>query len=276
MGLKYSLIFFTIFSLSFTACRKQKLKKSVIAASTQNRPSEKWEKTAPEEIKVEKYTFNIKNTDFETCKIKSKVTINSDRLKKSIPVNIHIKKDSIIWVSITVGLEIARAVITPDSIQILNKIYSEYYASSFKELSQMFKFDINFSMLQSAILGNMPIQVGKEDIYSDEKNYLKIAQIRDRLNINNKFDTENKRLYAVDAFDNETKTNMNVNYKNFILENNAAVPTLIEMLFLNTAKNERIGLDFEHSKFDFLDRNLRFPFNVPKSYKRTKIPFFDK
>jgi hypothetical protein len=77
-------------------------------------------------------------------------------------VNIRMKKDSIIWLSVTgVGLEVARGIITPDSIVFMDKIHKDYFVFNYEQLSKQYNFDLNFALLQSVIIGNLPFERGK-------------------------------------------------------------------------------------------------------------------
>jgi Domain of unknown function (DUF4292) len=271
------LVFFVLsFSILFsTSCRRQKLKKSIIEISTQAEKKE--ESKLPEAEKVkEKYSFKVPNVDFETCKIKSKVTFTSPKLRQTIPVTMHVKKDSVIWMSVSLLLEVARINITPDTIQILDKLNRKYYATSFKSLSKMFEFDIDFQILQSALFGNLPIKPNEEDVYFDEIKNFRLSQKRKDVTFENKFDKDNMKLFLVEAKDSVSQSQMELSFKNYVKESDYFVPNLIQLLFISGQNGERTNIDFEHSKFDFLDRNLRFPFSVPKGYEIMEMPGLNK
>ncbi len=84
--------------------------------------------------------------------VKSMIGNNSNSFK----VNIRIRKDSLIWISISsiVGVEGARVEITPDTIRLMDKINSVYYISDIDSLSEKFDVDADFETLQSLIVGN--------------------------------------------------------------------------------------------------------------------------
>jgi Domain of unknown function (DUF4292) len=271
---RYLILCISVLCFFSMSCRRQKLKKSIIEIRTNNETKPDLENNASVVLEKinEKFSFKIPTTDFETCKIKSKISINSSKLRQTIPANINIKKDSVIWISVSLMLEVARVNITPDTIQILDKLNRKYYGTSFKSLSKMFDFDIDFQILQSALLGNLPIKPNKEDIYSDENNFLKLSQKRKEVTFENKFEKENLKLYLIDAKDASSQAEMQLAFKNYIKESDRFIPTLIQILFTSTQKGEQTSIDFEHTKFDFLDRNLRFPFNVPKGYDVEEMP----
>jgi Domain of unknown function (DUF4292) len=272
---KILFVFLSVLVIFSTSCRRQKLKKSIIEISTS---AEKKEETKLPEIEKlkDKYTFKVPEVDFETCKIKSKVTFNSSKLRQTVPVTIHVKKDSIIWMSVSLLLEVARINITPDTIQILDKLNRKYYSTSFKSLSKMFEFDVDFQILQSALLGNMPIKTNDEDLYFDEVKNFRLSQKRKNVTFENKFDKDDMKLFLVEAKDSVSRAQMDLSFKNYVRESDYFVPNLIQLLFISGQNGDRTNIDFEHSKFDFLDRNLRFPFNVPKGYEVMDMPGLNK
>ncbi|MDP1815297.1 MAG: DUF4292 domain-containing protein [Leadbetterella sp.] len=259
-----------------SSCRSHKMKKNSIVLGTVTATVDsvivKKDSVVLAEIPVEeKVFFETKEIDFEKLKIKSKISIKTAKIDQNIPATIHVKKDSVIWISIAIGLEAARVSINPDSIFLLDRLNRKYYKVSFKELSDNFDFDLDFNMIQSLLVGNLPIKIDSIDIYKKLTEFNSISQKRNEVEIENRFDLEKSKLFYINATDKKTNTKLNIDYKSFINEDNKLVPTIISLLI--SGKNEA-KIEFEHSKFDFLDRNIRFPFNIPKGYSLEKIPNF--
>ncbi len=276
MNLLQKFFFAGFIIVVITSCRSHKMKKNSIVLGTPNTVVDsvlvKKDSVLLAEIpKEEKVFFETKEIDFEKLKIKSKISIKTAKIDQNIPATIHVKKDSVIWISIAIGLEAARVSINPDSIFLLDRLNRKYYKVSFKELSDNFDFDLNFNMIQSLLVGNLPIKIDSIDIYKKLAEFNSISQKRNEVEIENRFDLEKSKLFYINATDKKTNTKLNIDYKSFINEDNKLVPTIISLLI--SGKNEA-KIEFEHSKFDFLDRNIRFPFNIPKGYSLEKIPNF--
>ncbi len=79
-----------------------------------------------------------------------------DEKTTSFKVHIRIQKDSAIWVSITplLGIEMARALITQDSIIFMNRVKSEYFKGDFSYINKTFNVDLDYDMLQALLVGN--------------------------------------------------------------------------------------------------------------------------
>jgi hypothetical protein len=83
-------------------------------------------------------------------------TVHSNKDKtSSFTATIRIKKDSIIWVSLSsFAIEGARISITKDSLKLIDRVNSKYVIGDFDYLNDIFQVAVNFEMLQSIIFGN--------------------------------------------------------------------------------------------------------------------------
>jgi hypothetical protein len=259
------------------ACKSQKLKKNEVPV---NLPSEEHvavvvkDSTVLVEDLAPKFIFPTYQVEFDKIKIKSKIDFKSEKLNQSIPANIHIAKDSTVWISISLGLEAARASIKPDSLYFLDRLNRTYYKIGFNEIKEQFDFELTFDMIQALMVGNLPIPIDSTDIFVDNGSYNTILQKRNQIDLVNKFDKELNKLTSINAIDNKSQTNLIIDYKSFTNADGRVVPTVVKVLVKSPNQKSEISLEFEHSKFDFLDRNIRFPVNVPQGYSEGKIPGF--
>lgn len=266
-----------LLSLFFSSCRLKKIKKKEINLEIpQVVELVKIDSAALIPIETPKVFFKTEQLNFDKIKIKSKIDIKSSKFSQSIPVNINIRKDSLIWISVSMGLEAARAIITPDSMFMIDRLNKDYYKLSFAEVSKQFEFDINFSMIQALMVGNMPITIDSSDVFQNSPEYNIIIQNRKSVEIRNRFDLVMNKLFSILGQDKKTKTNLTVLYKSFINSDGYIVPRETNIVFDNNSIDDpkKVKIDIEHYKFDFLDRNIRFPFSVPKGYTEKKIPAF--
>jgi uncharacterized protein DUF4292 len=92
---------------------------------------------------------------FNTFSGKAKLKIIDKKSKTSFKGEIRMEKDKAIWMSITplFGLEVARVLITPDSIKILDRIHNEYLVKPFSYIQSTYKIPAQFGDLQSLLSG---------------------------------------------------------------------------------------------------------------------------
>jgi hypothetical protein len=275
-----NLLIITIFVAGFTSCKSHKLKKNEVVITANPGIPEEIKPSQIDTIKaieaIPKVHFETLETNFESIKIKSKISIKSEKLNQSIPANIHIKKDSTIWISVAIGLEAARASITKDSLFLLDRLNRKAYMASFKELSKQFNFEITYQMLQSFLVGNLPISINNQDLFTKNPNFNQVFQKRNTVEVLNKFDLELNRIFEIEANDTNSDVNLKIAYKSYTKADEKLIPKLI-LVLLNTDNNPsspNVSIEIEHSKFDFLDRDVRFPFNIPKGYSIEPLPKF--
>jgi hypothetical protein len=93
---------------------------------------------------------------YETYQCRAKMHFESDKEKQNFSINFRIKKDSIIWAIISAPIigEIARAVVTPDSIKAIERINKKYYLYSYNDIQKLINIQVDFKTLQDLIVGN--------------------------------------------------------------------------------------------------------------------------
>jgi len=105
---------------------------------------------------VDSVFFAMKEAEFQFDWLKAKFAgiYTVDDKKQNFSGQFRLRKDSMIWCSITVmNIEVARALVTPDSVKLLNRLNKTYFASNMDYLNAQLNTDIDFDMLQSLILG---------------------------------------------------------------------------------------------------------------------------
>ena len=118
-----------------------------------------------------------------TAKAEVEYTDREDK-PESFDVNIRIKKDSVIWISVTplLGIEPVRVLITPDSMKILNRLRKTYMARDLSFLDNILKSHINFEIMQAVLVGNyFPYQKNEKlkSMY-DDSTYVILSTLNKR------------------------------------------------------------------------------------------------
>lgn len=206
--------------------------------------------------------------------LSAKAKFNFDDGKKSVAAtaNFRIKKDSLIWISFTpgLGIEVARVLITPDNVFILDKFNKQYYEYTFQELSIEYDFDFNFQMIQSVILGNLVEPYEKQRVEKMD-NYFTYTASKGVYSYQNYIGAATMKLEKVQVFDEDTKNSISVNYSDFILVNGQIFPNEISAEIDYEAKNKpNTEVDISYSKMVIEDGPISFPYSVPSKYEKKK------
>lgn len=217
----------------------------------------------------------VAEVDFDYLTAKSKFSFKSAKQDfDNTNVNIRMKKDSIIWLSVTgVGLEVARGIITRDSIVFMDKIHRDYFVFNYDQLSKQYNFDLNFDLLQSVIIGNMPFEMQENGRFVKENDFYVLKQAVDRLEVDNYIAEKNQKLSRLKATEVPTQNTFTLDYEDFRAVGSFLFP-FISHINLNVLSKEQQKLEttmrLKHSKVELVDQSPGFPFNVPSSYKRKR------
>ena len=88
-------------------------------------------------------------------KAKTKLDINKSSYNASL--NLRVKHQEAIWISVTaiLGIEVARVLITPNRIQIMNRLQNEYIDKPFDFLYQFTSQEFTFNEIEDLLIGNV-------------------------------------------------------------------------------------------------------------------------
>ncbi len=250
---------FLVFSLLFsgTACKKKTI--PVASATPAAEPG---------------VAVNVLNTEFSTFSAKGKMQLETPEEKLGSSVTIRIKKDSVIWISMVpgLGIEAIRARITPDTIQILNRLQRQYIAGNFATLQKQYNIAASFELLQAMLLGNyLAGQAGMvKEIKGGE--HQQLQQTRNNLVINQFVDTQLRKLKRIQITDQKTGDNMIATYNEFETQGSSVLASamliLLERSSNTNPKSKNAAVSIKYNKFSLNEANLEFPFSVPADYQR--------
>jgi hypothetical protein len=220
--------------------------------------------------------LKVKELEFEYLVAKSKVSFKSKNQDfDNTNVNIRMKRDSTIWISVTgVGLEVARGLITPDSIVFMDKIHRDYFVFNYEQLSKQYNFDLNFALLQSVIIGNLPFEQADDSRFVKENDFYVLKQVKDSLEIDNYVAESTLKLSRLKATEVPTQNTFTLDYGDFKDVNNFLFPFLsVINLNVKSAKDQKVSetnMRIKHSKVELVNEDPGFPFKVPSGYKRKR------
>ena len=174
-------------------------------------------------------------------------------------------KDQKIWMSVTAlaGLEVARVLITPDSIHILNRLESIYLKKPLSFIHQYTNPQVNFGTMQSMLLGNlMENVVGDKPEFTIENERLSLSGQSGYLLSRVKF---NEALKPAEVLlqDSVAQQELKLSYHDFNLIDSLLLPHHLKIK--SSAGKKSIQAELKYNK---LEKNiaLDFPFSVPKRF----------
>jgi hypothetical protein len=145
---RYSILIVFIFSFVLLSCKHQK---KITQSPTNNTKCNIDYKNAKALI------THLKSNEFKFEKLNAKLNVEAiiDSTSNTFTISLRIRKDSIIWMSISkLGIEGARVFITKDSVKFINKLNNTYFKGDFTYISKLLNTPLDFEILQSLLVGN--------------------------------------------------------------------------------------------------------------------------
>ena len=204
---------------------------------------------------IERVNSKNKSPEWLTLKGKVRLILEKDN-EVSLGISIRVRKDSLIWASVTApfGIELFRAVLTKDSVYYINRTNKTYFVKPISHIAKIIKSDISFNEIQEMIMANPKIVKKKYSFNKTNDDFLLSAQ-DDIYTISNFYRI--RKGVLIDAGNSLIYT-----YSNFIFEND--FPEQLELIVKSSSENA-YNLKLNYSKVVF-DQQQQTPFKIPSSY----------
>jgi hypothetical protein len=246
--------------ISFASCKKKNITSSVPKVDT----------TGLEELNK----FQVKEIDFTYFHFKSKVEYIEGSEDQNFTVNGRIKKDSIIWLSITpgLGIEAVRCLILKDSVWVLDRIHNKLYTYDFSFINKSFNTNLTFNNLQALLLGNLSFPKGPKDklVKQEALGFYLLRQNRNNLKIDNYVSTQNLKIETLEILNVDNNSSLSLKYSEFAPLDSFLFANHIKTVvkFVDEKGMEKNTLiNIQHHKAEIVTKPLNFPFNVPKRFE---------
>ena len=218
---------------------------------------------------IENYHNN--KIDFSTLYIKSSVQYADDKQSQNVTAEIKIKKDQQILVSVRfLGITMAKASITPTSVNYYEKMGGRYFEGDFSTLSQWLGTDLDFNKIQNMLLGRAidDLEKGKyTESFTDQ-----VYRLDDATASNLKkafyFDANTFLLNKQEITQSAKGRMIQVAYSDNRTYKEVTLPS--KVLINAIQEKGKTQINFEYDAITF-NEELSFPYSVPNGYKRIII-----
>ncbi len=218
-----------------------------------------------------KESLIIEEIDFEYFHGKAHMVLKEGQKEREVKANIRVRKDSVIWMNFTViGVQGGRVLINKDSITVISNVDKEYYVFDYAELSRRFKFEVNYQVIQSAFLGNLLVIRKDEDEVEQKSATFLLKQSSGSIEVLNYISATTMKIQKVEMKETDTHNTLTINYGNFQPVGNKAFPYngTITLLYKSASGLLNTTIILEYNKAEVGDKELKFPFTIPKKYER--------
>jgi hypothetical protein len=210
--------------------------------------------------------IQLTQVNFMTFSAKAKVKMNIDGSSNDVTMNIRIKKNQMIWISITavLGLEGARVLVTPDSIKIINRVDATYLKKPFSYVNQYAGNQVTYQALEALVMGNTwpGLVTDTTAVENNSAGQALTGTLEDLVY---------KLVFGPDMrLATTTMYSRGIVARNLEVDNNGAIKVadriLPAQININaTSIKSKINISLTYTKADF-NTNPEFPFTVPARY----------
>jgi hypothetical protein len=230
--------------------------------------------------RIDFYEKVLIHPTFEHLKIRSKIDLEIGNSIPTLDATIYIENNQKIWMNLSVFLNMARGMATPEGIKAYSIFNSTYIDSNFDYLNHLLNIDfINYPTLQKILMGRtfIPIKDSQfilsknmDGYYMISKKNLKFVNDSDNtpakeykvlLKYSINFDLEKVQLW-----DATSNNELQIYYENWENFNNYRLPKNVKIIIKGN-KNGQILI--ENTKFE--DLKMQTPYSVPKKYTKIEI-----
>lgn len=223
------------------------------------------------EISANRLIKEVENNSFVFDEFQTKFTakVETEDAKLSLKGQLRMKNDSIVWLSISlpVGLEVVRAVITKDSVFVINRTEKTYVMENIKNFKQIPSSMAELAFIQAIFVGN-DITLGNGDKYQSEIHHemYKLKTIN-KISKTLMVYPANFRIKNCLLEDNsENGRKIELNYEKFEIYNEKIFPTEIN---LSISKNPKFNISISYSN-TLVNTEQDYKFSIPKKFKPAK------
>jgi hypothetical protein len=220
---------------------------------------------------VKKTTLNVEEIDFEYFHGKARMILRDASKEREVKANIRVRKDSVIWMTFSViGVQGGKALINKDSITVVSTVNKEYFVFEYAELSKRFNIEVNYNVIQSAMLGNLIVPRKDDDEVVQESSMYLLKQQAGNVDVVNYVNAASQKIEKVELKEENSSNSLVINYSNFQPVGNKIFPYngTISLFYKALSGLLNTTIIFEYNKAEVGDRELKFPFNIPKRYDR--------
>ena len=215
--------------------------------------------------------INTNTLNFKNFKSRIRVIYDDGKKKEQIIVQMRVKSDEIIWLSATMLVPIAKAIISKNKLRFYERFQKTYYDGEITAINSILKTKINYNKLENLLLGKSFVDLNNNSWkqISNSKNYILISKGRNNIfNPTLFFNPVNFLLEEQRIFLPEISEVLRIQYLNFINISDNNIPQTIKLSIVYEGILRSIEIDLSNINFP---EKLNFPFEIPKGYKKLDL-----
>lgn len=223
------------------------------------------------------------NFDFLSAKFSAEY--ENSGITLSFSGQLRIRRDSVIWISMTpmLGIEAVRIMISQDSVKMINRLDDTFFVGDYDYVNRFLNTNIDYDILQAFLIGNdlqsyenskfrASVDKGEYKLSTSERQKLKkfVRNSNENLKVyiqNIWLDAQTFKITFADVKEiRRENIKLEASYLHFDDIQGQLFPKDMEF-FIRAENNIRVKTEFGKI---IINVPLQFPFKIPASYKQIK------
>jgi hypothetical protein len=198
---------------------------------------------------------------------KAKIDFHSSSLKIQGNALIKMKKDSAVWISLRkLGFEVARALITRDSVYIINRINSDFTSYGLEYLASEYQLPPSFTILQQILLGN-PFFLSRNLSSATNGDRYELSDKSNGKEVRYSLETANYRLRNMQYLETGADRQLNLDFEEYNPTPDKQYFSYLRKLSFNSQETGKVEIGIQFTQVE-LNVPTTMPFDVPARYKK--------
>lgn len=227
--------------------------------------------------------LNDHDFKFDWLNAKIEATYTKEDKTNSFNITLRIRKDSVMWLSISpaLGIEVARVLITKDTLKLVDRLNSKYAISNFSHINELLQVTLDFETLQELLVGNSFSYLDDKKFRSsfiDGDLYVLSTLGKRKLKKSIVDDKEIKRNFNQDIWmepdifkvvkmliqDRKANKKLLADYKDF---RDVEGQKFAFKSSFNIQTEKTVNITLEYTKVN-INKPQEFPFSIPEKYEK--------
>ena len=181
-----------------------------------------------------------------------------------VTVSMRLQKDAIIWLTVSKLLQVAKAMITPDSIRAINKLERTYMTEPFSYLRSAYGVPARFNLMQQLLIGELPV-TDYRTLESDVvENRYRLSGSSDGISYQVFIEPETYNITRIVLTEENSPRGLDVSYGDYKTTDGGPFP---HQITIRTSGEVSMAVELSLSNVRRYE-NLEFPFEIPVDYRR--------
>jgi hypothetical protein len=200
---------------------------------------------------------------------RAKIDFRSPDMSASATARIKMQKDSSVWVTLSkLGFEVGRALITKDSVYILDRINNEYAVYGLDHLSKEYQLPGNLLLIQQVVLGN-PFFLSRKFTSTSTGDSYVLSDSGSGKEVKMSLEKAALRLYNLQYLEPGASRSLNLDLAEYKAANDKQDFSYLRKFVVDSRETGKVEVNIQFTQVD-LNVPISMPFDVPQRFKRIK------